>query len=304
MSRVAPAAAGAGASPRIAVVTASRGRTEALVAKARSLSAQTLGPTGFEWCLWLNETPDGVRRTRGRLRELALPFALCVDGGADHPVGRARNLAAAMARAPVLLLSDDDVMHASGALAAHVAFHELRSAVVGIGSLRLPDALRAGRRREPFERAAGVGRARSYGWAHWSNATGANTSVPRAAFEAVGGYDDAWRGYGGEDPELALRLRAAGLTFHHVPGADAEHHGRVWDDTDKAYRAGRAHVRVARRHPGAASAWWLGVHPLVLGAKRIALYGPWSRLIDPAVLAYERSYARGAREARRERDEA
>jgi GT2 family glycosyltransferase len=250
----------------------------------------------------LNEAPDDVGRTRARLRDLELAFAVRVAGGEDQPVGRARNLAAAMARAPVLLLSDDDVTHPPGALAAHVAFHDRRHAAVGIGPLRLPDALRRGRRREPFERTAGVGTARAHGWAHWSNATGANTSLPTAAFEAVGGYDEAWHGYGGEDPELAIRLRKAGLTFHHVPGGFGEHHGRIWDDADKAYRAGRAHVRVTRRYPGAASAWWLGVHPLMLGAKRIALYGPWSRLIDADVRRYERAYARGARDAWRQGD--
>ncbi len=85
-----------------------------------------------------------------------------------------------------------------------------------------------------------------------------------------------------------------------MPGGGAEHRGRVWDDADKAYLAGRAHVRVARRHPHGASAWWLGVHPALLAVKRIVLYGPWTRWLDPAVVAYERAYARGARDARRE----
>jgi GT2 family glycosyltransferase len=284
-----------GPAPRIAVVTASRGRPEALEAKARSLARQTLPAEAVEWCLWLNEPPAETERVRARLRELEPPFALRLDGGRDLPVGRARNRAAALARAPVLLLSDDDVTHPPGALAAHAAFHERLPCAVGIGALRLPEPLRAGRRREPFERpAAACGRA------HWSNATGANTSLPRAAFEASGGYDDAWRGYGGEDPELALRLRAAGLAFRRVPGGEGEHHGRIWDDAAKAYDAGRAHVRVARRYPRAGSAWWLGVHPLLLAAKRVALHGPWARLLDPAVLAYERAYARGARDARRD----
>jgi GT2 family glycosyltransferase len=287
---------GAPAGPaRIAVVTASRGRPDALLAKARSLAEQTLPPEAFEWCLWLNETPERRDRTRALLAELAPAFALRVGGGVDHPVGRARNLAAAMASAPVLLLSDDDVTHDPSALEAHVAFHQRVPGAVGVGSLRLPEALRDGRRREPFERTAGA-----FGRAHWSNATGANSSLPRTAFDAVGGYDPEWRGYGGEDPELALRLRAHGLVFRRVPAGGAEHRGRVWDDADKAYRAGRAHVRVARRHPHGASAWWLGVHPALLAVKRIALYGPWSRWIDQAVLAYERAYARGARDARRE----
>ena len=281
--------------PRIAVVTASRGRPDALLAKARSLAAQTLPPEAFEWCLWLNETPDERDRTRARLEEIEPRFAVRLDGGVDHPVGRARNLAASMASAPVLLLSDDDVTHEPAALAAHAAFHERVPGAVGVGPLRLPEALRAGRRREPFERTAGA-----FGRAHWSNATGANTSLPRAAFEAVGGYDPEWRGYGGEDPELGLRLRARGMAFRRVPGGAAEHRGRVWDDAEKAYLAGRSHVGVARRHPHGGSAWWLGVHPSLLAVKRIVLYGPWTRWIDPAILAYERAYARGARDARSE----
>lgn len=280
---------------RIAVITASRGRPDALLAKARSLAEQTLPAEAFEWCVWLNETPDERDRTHARLAESSPSFALHVGGGVEHPVGRARNLAAAMATAPLLLLSDDDVTHDPGALEAHARFHERVPGAVGVGPLRLPEALRTGRRREPFERTTGA-----FGRAHWSNATGANTSLPRAAFEAVGGYDPDWSGYGGEDPELALRLRAHGLVFRHVPEGGAQHRGRVWDDSEKAYQAGRAHVRVARRHPHGASAWWLGVHPAVLAAKRIALYGPWTRWLDPAVLAYERAYARGARDARRE----
>lgn len=281
---------------RIAVVTASRGRPDALLAKARSLAAQTLPGGAFEWCVWLNEAPDERDRTHARLSRIAPRFSLHVGGGVDHPVGRARNLAAAMATAPVLLLSDDDVTHEPAALEAHARFHERVPGAVGIGPLRLPETLRAGRRREPFERTAGA-----FGRAHWSNATGANTSLPRDAFEAVGGYDPAWTGYGGEDPELALRLRAHGLVFRRVPAGGAQHRGRVWDDAEKAYRAGRAHVVVAERHPYGASAWWLGVHPALLAVKRIVLYGPWTRWIDPAVLAYERAYARGARDARRER---
>lgn len=290
-----PEAAQADGDVRIAVVTASRGRPEALEAKAASLRAQTLDPGRFEWSLWLNETPEETERVRERLLAGAPPFAVHVAGGVDHPVGRARNLAARAASAPLLLLSDDDCRHDPGALAAHVAFHDRVPGAVGIGPLRLPGELRRGRRREPFERPASA-----FGRAHWINATGANTSLARDAFRAVGGYDPSWYGYGGEDPELALRLRARGMTFRHVPGGGAEHDGRVWDDAEKAYLAGRAHVRVARRHRGAQAGWWLGVHPVLLALKRPLLNGPWSGLLDPGVLAYERAYARGARDARRE----
>ena len=282
-------------SARIAVVTASRGRLDALLAKARSLAAQTLPPGAFEWCLWLNEAPDECERLRVSLAELGPRFALHIGGGVEHPVGRARNLAASMTSAPLLLLSDDDVTHDPAALEAHVALHQHVARAVGIGLLRLPEALRSGRRLEPFERTSAL-----FGRAHWSNVTGTNTSLPRSAFEAVGGYDPDWTGYGGEDPEFALRLRATGLTFRRVPGGGAEHDGRVWNDAEKAFRAGGAHVRVTRRHPQGASAWWLGVHPALLAAKAVVLFGPWSRWLDPAVVAYERAYLRGARDALRE----
>lgn len=280
-----------GRAPALTVVTASKGRHELLLRKAEALARQTLAPEDFEWRVWLNEPPARVEAVREALAAMALPFAVWVGGGSEQPVGRARNLAAEGARGAVLLLSDDDCLPGPAALAAHLAFHAAVPGAVGIGPLRLPEELRRGRRAEPFERPAALGRR-----AFWFNMTGANSSVPAAAFRAVGGYDPDWRGYGGEDPELALRLRAAGLTFRHVPGGDAWHHGRVWDDDAKAYQAGRAHVRVWARHRSLAVALALGVHPWLVAAKRALLSGPLARLVDPAVRRYELAYAEGARE--------
>jgi len=277
------------AAPAITVVTASRGRHDTLVRKAEALARQP-DPAAFEWRVYLNESSASVAAFADRLAALAPAFAVDIDGGRVLPVGGARNRAAAAARGRVVLFSDDDCMPDPGALAAHVAFHERVPNAAGIGGLRLPERLRAGSRREPFERTArGFG-----GRASWINFTGANSSVPTAAFRAVGGYDAAWRGYGGEDPELALRLRSLGLRFAHVPGGGAVHEGRVSDDVHKAYGAGVAHVRVVRRHPRHGSAWLLGVHPLLLALKRAWLRSPGGRLLDPAVRAYELAYADGA----------
>lgn len=278
-----------GTPPRLSVITASRGRHELLLRKARALAAQTLPSSEFEWRLWLNEPPADVAAVEEALAALSLPFAVWLGGGSDEPVGKARNLAAAGARGRALLLSDDDCLPAPGALAAHAAFHDANPWTVGIGPLRLPEELRRGARAEPFERPAAVGRR-----AWWLNMTGANSSVPTEAYRAVGGYDPDWRGYGGEDPELALRLRAAGLRFRHVPGGDAWHHGRVWDDAAKAYQAGRAHVRVWRRHGQPEVGLALGVHPAMLAVKRLFLTGPWARTMDDQVMRYELEYARGA----------
>ena len=282
-----------GNEPLLSVITASRGRHELLRRKALALAEQTLGTDLFEWCLWLNEPESEVVQVEAMLNELGLPFEVTVAGGEAHGVGKARNLAAQFASGGLLLLSDDDCLPDGGALEAHLALHASSRNVAGIGPLRLPEKLRRGRRTEPFERVFTVA-----GRASWINFTGANSSIGASDFWRVGGFDGEWGGYGGEDPELALRLRRQGVRFRRVPGGGAVHEGRVWDDSEKAYSAGRAHVRVCNRH--GAGAWALGVHPLQLATKRVLLHGPWSSLLDRDVLAYERAYARGAEEAARE----
>ncbi|MFN3473038.1 MAG: glycosyltransferase family 2 protein [Blastomonas sp.] len=56
----------------------------------------------------------------------------------------------------------------------------------------------------------------------WSLAFG----IRRARFEALGGFDEAFRGYGGEDTDFGFRADAAGLPllFMGGPGAFHQHH--------------------------------------------------------------------------------
>lgn len=276
----------------LSVITPSRGRHDLLMEKARSLARQTLPPGRFEWLVWLNEDETELEHLRRSLAHLELPFRWSVEGGSAREVGEARNLAADLAHGRVLLFSDDDCLPAPAALAEHLRLHQRHSRSVGIGSLRLPESLREGGRREPFERTARLGRL-----AFWFNMTGANSSIRRELFREVGGYDPSWRGYGGEDMDLALRLKRAGARFVALPEAIAEHVGRVLDDTDKAYSAGKAHWCLYRRYR--TGGWALGVHPVQLALKGVILRGPLARLFDPAVLAYEQAYARGAEDARR-----
>ncbi|WP_375483121.1 glycosyltransferase [uncultured Jatrophihabitans sp.] len=51
---------------------------------------------------------------------------------------------------------------------------------------------------------------------------------PAALFAEVGGFDERFVGYGGEDWELAHRLYVAGAVLAHVPGAVAWHDGPDW----------------------------------------------------------------------------
>lgn len=294
--------------PGLSVITVTHGRLALLARKAEALRAQSMGAERFEWCVTTNGDPEAAQWLEG----LDEPFAIKVIERPDNgSVASARNLAVAAAAGEVLLLSDDDVLPGPACLEQHWAAHQAahRAAArpaaessataptrpvagrVVIGALRLPGELRSGTVREPFEVTASLA-----GRALWVNATGANTSLPRRDFEAVGGYDPAFAHYGGEDSDLALRLRRRGSTFWRAAAAWATHVGRILTDTDKAYLAGRAGVKVWRKNGGAGAALLLGVHPLSLAGKRLLLGTALRRLYDHETAAYEEAYARGARD--------
>ncbi len=54
---------------------------------------------------------------------------------------------------------------------------------------------------------------------------GAVLALPRGLFESVGGFEESFTEYGGEDWELANRCWLAGADFRHVPEAVAWHDG-------------------------------------------------------------------------------
>ena len=202
-----------------------------------------------------------------------------------RPRSAARNAAVDVSTGRVLLFSDDDVIPRSGWVLAHANAHANKN-VVAVGRLELPSQLLDG--------VSFLGPK-----VQWWNATGANSSMSRELFDRAGGYDVAFREYGGEDPDLGFRLLKSGANFVFLERAVAEHWDEAFADSLllKARAAGIAHVRVWRKHNDARVAWALGVHPLLLGLKRVLL--PLASPLLGARGLYEREYARGATDALR-----
>lgn len=63
---------------------------------------------------------------------------------------------------------------------------------------------------------------------------GAVMACSRMLFDEVGGFDQSFTSYGGEDWEWAHRLWQAGAVLAHVPDAVAWHDGPEWADRDEA----------------------------------------------------------------------
>ncbi|MGA4670210.1 glycosyltransferase family 2 protein [Propionibacteriaceae bacterium Y1923] len=195
----------------------------------------------------------------------------------------ALNTGFAAATGDVLIRADDDFELSPGHVAAHVARHETgRVGVVGLPLNVAPDNVymrvygawadesgRAGARLTPAgER-----------WRLW----GGNVSCTRADFDAVGGYDDRYRGYGWEDLDFGYRLAQQGVPIVLEEGANVRHHMASVTTRIRARRAwdsGSARARFESFHgvgssgvalPPADSAW----NRLVRG---------WSRVLTPATL--------------------
>ena len=261
----------------LSVMTVTHNRAGLLRQKLVALEQQTLPPDRFELVVLVNACTDG---TMELLKDAVPAYRLQVlESATKLGPATARNRCAAAAQGHVLYLSDDDCLPDPETLAKHLEAQT--KPCVAIGSLTFID----GDERE-----------------HWSprkanfwNLNGANSSVPAKAFHTVSGFDETLPGYGGEDVALGYALKD--LPFTHLPDAGARHLGPNpvrSGDLHKARSAGRNAVRLASRYPELA--YRLGVHPALLGLKRLLLRPGLSL---GRTYRYERAYLEGALEERR-----
>ncbi len=264
----------------ISVVIPTHDRRPLLERKLRALEAEQID---FEVIVVADACRDD---TEAFLDGYRPPYPLRWTTTPGTHAATARNRGASIARGRVLLFSDDDVVSLPGWLAGNLAAHET-ARVVGLSRQVLPAHLTGG------------GELRGPVW--WWNVNGRSTSLTSDLFHEVGGYDPSFTTYGGEDPDLGYRLLRAGASFLFLPHATAEH----WDEAfageyeAKARSAGRAHVRVWRKHGDARIAWALGIHPALMAVKRLVLNRAVGALVRHPTFRYERAYLEGALEARR-----
>jgi GT2 family glycosyltransferase len=234
--------------PAISVVVPTHDRCDSLLRLLRALAYQQNVRCAYEAIVVADGCSDpSVARVRGT--RWSFPVHVIEQAAAGPAV--ARNCGAAMASGRILLFLDDDTEPEAGTLSAHLAAHDGRDDLVGLGYL--PPAIEAsdffsiilrGWWESMYDGMRRPGHRYTY-----RDLLSGHFSIASDAFERLGGFDTSLRCH--EDYELGYRAIEAGMRFRFIGGAVAWHHDST--DVAKALRRkfdeGVVDVKLAARHP-------------------------------------------------------
>ena len=204
------------------VSTLVRGRAECLRNLMRGLAGQTLRPRELV-IAWMQPEPAPD------LPDPGCPVRHVIVPGERMPLAAARNRAADAASAGLLVFLDVDCIPSPTLVAAYAkAATTARGLLLG-EVLYLPpgaaahdpaalDRLAQAHPARPAPPASGL-RPEPDAGQLW----GLSFAVAAADWRAIGGMDEAYDGYGGEETDFAARLAATGLPTYWVGGARAYH---------------------------------------------------------------------------------
>jgi GT2 family glycosyltransferase/glycosyltransferase involved in cell wall biosynthesis len=255
----------------LSVVVPTRGGATRLPVLLDALAAQTVAEP-WEVVFVLDGDVDGSREVIEAYAD-RLPSRILERAGGDG-VSAALAEGYDAAQGEIVLRCDDDLTPGPGFLAGHLARHRSRPAgapALGVISLTrdvfrdTPYATAYGRPANERLIAQAYARPPEERWRHWA----ACNSVPKAAYEAVGGFDPTMTYR--EDSELGLRLARHGVEIVIDPELEIEHRGPAADAQSRVARAftsGASEQTLDHRHPGAAD-------ELRAGGR-----SPWDRLVS------------------------
>ena len=176
----------------------------------------------------------------------------------------ARNLGAAAAEGDVLVFLDADTTPEPGYVEAVTRLTALAPDTVTVGRREHADLSKVGTS-EPVEVAGPAHRLETPGWlvdgydrsrdlldaddGSYRYVISAVCACSRWLFGEVGGFDESFEGYGGEDWEWADRAWRHGALLAHVPDAVAWHDGPDWSGRAGAERQADKNAETVRLLP-------------------------------------------------------
>jgi len=233
---------------RASVIIPTYNRRPFLLQTLATVDRQSVSPERYEVIVGVDGSTDGTVEALARLQPR---YALRWVWQENQGPAAASNAAARLARNEVLVFLDSDQLASPELLAAHLEVH-LRYGDVFVQGL-FPLAPGYDRRgaslmyqRALFQALAPLDSAHPTSPHIWS----ANVSCRRETWARVGGFDETFREYGGEDNDFGLRIAALGIPFVFEPRALSYHLHTVSYSShrNQAFSEGRSMVHLAEKH--------------------------------------------------------
>src|SRR5438132_9536651 len=236
------------AKPCATVVIPTYNRCSLLVRSLTSLNVQTIPTEQYEVIVGVDGSTD---ETVVALRGFSAPYALQWVVQPNSGPAAASNTAARQATGNVLIFLDDDQLAAPGLIEAHLEAQKRLGDVLVQGLYPLAPGYRRRGASLMYERwllgaVSPIDRQHPSTPHIWS----ANISLRRSTWAAVGGLDESFREYGGEDTDFGIRVAAGGVPVVFEPTALSYHmHDVTYRQVrTQAYSQGRSLLRLARKH--------------------------------------------------------
>ena len=272
---------------KLSVVVPTYNRLETLQVVLPSLLSQTLPADEYEIVIADSNSTDGTAEYLARTISDVGAARVRHIAGAFTGRASARNAGIAAARAPLVLFTDADIIASDALLELHAEDHgaagERRVAVVGCElQVKSLEDYRTQRDQPLTRRPLHPATRTRVSWLYFL--TG-NASVRRDDLLAVGGFDEAFTGYGHEDLELGYRLAKAGVELRYDARALNYHWHPVGYEEQKGKMelAGVSTVRFYRKHRDIAVMANLGMTPVSLAMHSLLnAAGPLRRALERA----------------------
>ncbi|WP_238651770.1 glycosyltransferase family 2 protein [Paenibacillus piscarius] len=217
---------------KISIIIPTYNKPDYLTLTLKSFCLMDFDPNEFEVIV----CNDGSECSYDSIGKISYPYSLRILMLQHKGRAAARNAAIQAARGEVIVFNDDDTLAAPEFLSGHWTRHLLCERVVVLGERR--QVYGAGRTMHEMMHMASaellswtVQRSRQSLFTsqitrkifqfpisrHWICSLTGNMSLKAATFSEIGGFDEAFAGWGLEDIELGYRLYQGGFFFYYDP---------------------------------------------------------------------------------------
>ncbi len=233
------------------VVIPTHNRSDCLQKMLKALSRQTLAKGQFEVIVVMDGCTDNSEELLKQTQtDFHLEYVLQQQAGQ----ARARNVGVQLAHADVIVFLDDDVIPEPECLEHHLRNHSAGNSIAVLGQAHIALPLHPSLYQkvvwawweDRYHEMQQPGRIVSY-----RDFCVGNASLLKNDFISVGGFDESFAGYGGEDFDLGYRLLKKGVVFHFEDKAVAWHYHETspYQVLKNMYQEGMHDVILATKYP-------------------------------------------------------